>query len=189
VVDRLVRRRPDTGQDAAAAEPRGLGRVRGDEHGAAVRRGRPGGRPPPTWKRKGRLKILAFDETGQEKAGTATAGVKRQYMGCPGRVANGISTVHAAWIREGTGPHRPGLRRAGGLRRDRRAAPRPDRHPGGISCPVRPGAARRPRVHPAHRSVGQAPARRRYRAVMAAWSHRALGYVDPPAPGPRPVVP
>jgi hypothetical protein len=36
----------------------------------------------------------ALDETGQEKAGEATAGVKRQYMGYAGRVANGISTVH-----------------------------------------------------------------------------------------------
>lgn len=60
--------------------------------------------------RKGRLKILAFDETGQEKAGAATAGVKRQYMGCAGRVANGVNTVHAAWIREGTGHVLAGFR-------------------------------------------------------------------------------
>ena len=40
--------------------------------------------------------IAAIDETGQEKAGEATAGVKRQYMGCAGRVANGINTVHVA---------------------------------------------------------------------------------------------
>jgi SRSO17 transposase len=40
------------------------------------------------------LVIAVIDETGQEKAGTATAGVKRQYMGCAGRVANGINTVH-----------------------------------------------------------------------------------------------
>jgi SRSO17 transposase len=37
---------------------------------------------------------MRVDETGQEKQGTATAGVKRQYMGCAGRVANGINTVH-----------------------------------------------------------------------------------------------
>jgi SRSO17 transposase len=61
-------------------------------------------------KRTGRLKILAFDEPGQEKAGTATAGVKRQYMGCAGRVANGINTVHAAWIREETGHVLAGFR-------------------------------------------------------------------------------
>lgn len=61
-------------------------------------------------KRKGRLKILALDETGQEKKGESTAGVKRQHMGCAGGVANGISTVHAAWIREGTGQVLAGFR-------------------------------------------------------------------------------
>jgi SRSO17 transposase len=47
--------------------------------------------------------IVAIDETGQEKAGEATAGVKRQYLGCAGRVANGINTVHLSYVREGTG--------------------------------------------------------------------------------------
>ena len=49
------------------------------------------------------LVIGAIDETGQEKAGEATAGVKRQYMGCAGRVANGINTVHLSYVREKTG--------------------------------------------------------------------------------------
>jgi SRSO17 transposase len=49
------------------------------------------------------LVIGAIDETGQEKAGSATAGVKRQYLGCAGRVANGISTVHLSYVRERTG--------------------------------------------------------------------------------------
>ena len=31
------------------------------------------------------------------------AGVKRQYMGCAGRVANGINTVHLSYVRERTG--------------------------------------------------------------------------------------
>jgi SRSO17 transposase len=31
------------------------------------------------------------------------AGVKRQYMGCAGRVANGINTVHLSYVREKTG--------------------------------------------------------------------------------------
>jgi SRSO17 transposase len=53
--------------------------------------------------RRGGLAVGALDETGQEKAGTATAGVKRQYMGCAGRVANGINTVHLAYVREKTG--------------------------------------------------------------------------------------
>jgi SRSO17 transposase len=59
---------------------------------AAARRGR-----------RGEMVIGAIDETGQEKAGEATAGVKRQYLGCAGRVANGINTVHLAYVREGTG--------------------------------------------------------------------------------------
>jgi SRSO17 transposase len=49
------------------------------------------------------LVIGAIDETGQEKAGQATAGVKRQYLGCAGRVANGINTVHLSYVREGVG--------------------------------------------------------------------------------------
>jgi SRSO17 transposase len=61
-------------------------------------------------RRKGRLKILALDETGQEKKGECTAGVKRQHMGCADGVANGINTVHAAWIREGTGQVLAGFR-------------------------------------------------------------------------------
>jgi len=47
--------------------------------------------------------IGALDETGQEKTGTATAGVQRQYLGCAGKVANGISTVHLAYVREHAG--------------------------------------------------------------------------------------
>jgi SRSO17 transposase len=47
--------------------------------------------------------IGAIDETGQEKAGEATAGVKRQYMGCAGRVANGINTVHLSYVRDKAG--------------------------------------------------------------------------------------
>jgi SRSO17 transposase len=54
-------------------------------------------------RRAGGMRAGALDETGQEKHGTATAGVKRQYMGCAGRVANGINTVHLAYVREGTG--------------------------------------------------------------------------------------
>ena len=54
-------------------------------------------------RRHGGMTVGAVDETGQEKAGSATAGAKRQYMGCAGRVANGISTVHLCYVREGTG--------------------------------------------------------------------------------------
>ena len=59
---------------------------------AAVRRGR-----------CRRMRVGAVDETGQEKQGACTAGVKRQYMGCAGRVANGINTVHLSYVREKTG--------------------------------------------------------------------------------------
>jgi SRSO17 transposase len=54
-------------------------------------------------RRAGGARAGVLDETGQEKAGSATAGVKRQYMGCAGRVANGINTVHLSYVREGTG--------------------------------------------------------------------------------------
>ena len=47
--------------------------------------------------------IGAIDETGQEKAGKATAGVKRQYLGCAGKVTNGINTVHLSYVREAAG--------------------------------------------------------------------------------------
>jgi SRSO17 transposase len=53
--------------------------------------------------RRKRMTVAALDETGQEKQGTATAGVKRQYMGCAGTVANGINTVHLSYVREKTG--------------------------------------------------------------------------------------
>ena len=53
--------------------------------------------------RRGGLVIVAIDETGQEKAGEATCGVKRQYLGCAGKVTNGINTVHLCYVREGTG--------------------------------------------------------------------------------------
>ena len=55
-------------------------------------RRRPGGAEAG---RQGRM-IVAMDETGQEKEGELTAGVKRQYLGCAGGVANGINTVHVA---------------------------------------------------------------------------------------------
>jgi SRSO17 transposase len=55
-------------------------------------------------RRSGKLMAVgALDETGQEKQGTCTAGVKRQYLGCAGRVANGINTVHLSYVRERTG--------------------------------------------------------------------------------------
>ncbi len=60
--------------------------------------------------RRGGMVIGTLDETGQEKQGEATAGVKRQYMGCAGRVANGINTVHLSYVREKTGHALAGAR-------------------------------------------------------------------------------
>jgi SRSO17 transposase len=61
-------------------------------------------------RRRGGLVIGVLDETGQEKQGEATAGVKRQYMGCAGRVANGINTVHLSYVREQVGHALAGAR-------------------------------------------------------------------------------
>ena len=60
--------------------------------------------------RKGGMTVGALDETGQHKRGDATAGVKRQYMGCAGRVENGINTVHLSYVRERTGHALAGAR-------------------------------------------------------------------------------
>jgi SRSO17 transposase len=49
------------------------------------------------------LAVGAVDETGQVKQGERTAGVKRHYLGCAGKVANGITTVHLAYVREQAG--------------------------------------------------------------------------------------
>ena len=43
------------------------------------------------------LRVAALDESGQEKQGGATAGVQRQYMGCAGRIANGVNTVYCTY--------------------------------------------------------------------------------------------
>ena len=71
----------------------------------AVRRFAVAGLDQAAARRRGRrpLAVGALDETGQEKAGTATAGVKRQHMGCAGGVENGINTVHLSYVRQDTG--------------------------------------------------------------------------------------
>ena len=72
---------------------------------SAVRRFAVTGLDQAAARRRGRrsLAVGALDETGQEKAGTATAGVKQQHMGCAGGVEDGISTVHLPYVRAGTG--------------------------------------------------------------------------------------
>jgi SRSO17 transposase len=49
------------------------------------------------------LVVGAVDEAGQVKQGEHTAGVKRHYLGCAGKVANGITTVHLGYVREKAG--------------------------------------------------------------------------------------
>jgi SRSO17 transposase len=56
------------------------------------------------------LRVGAIDETSQVKQGRITAGVKRQYLGCVGKVANGITTVHLSYVRERTGHALTGAR-------------------------------------------------------------------------------
>ena len=84
-----------------------LNRAAGDTMAAmsAVRQFAVAGLDQAAARRRGRrpLAVGALDETGQEKAGTATAGVKRQHMGCAGGVENGINTVHLSYVRQGTG--------------------------------------------------------------------------------------
>jgi SRSO17 transposase len=43
------------------------------------------------------LAVLVLDESGDEKTGTATCGVKRQYVGCAGKVANAVNVVNATY--------------------------------------------------------------------------------------------
>ncbi len=46
---------------------------------------------------EGGLAVLVLDESGDEKTGTATCGVKRQYVGCAGKVANAVNFVNATY--------------------------------------------------------------------------------------------
>jgi SRSO17 transposase len=41
--------------------------------------------------------VLVVDESGQEKSGNATVGVKRQYVGCAGKITNAINVVYATY--------------------------------------------------------------------------------------------
>ena len=47
--------------------------------------------------------VAVLDESGQEKKGECTAGVKRQYVGCAGRVANAVNVVYCTYA--GPGGH------------------------------------------------------------------------------------
>jgi SRSO17 transposase len=41
--------------------------------------------------------VLVLDESGDEKTGAATCGVKRQYVGCAGKVTNAVNFVNATY--------------------------------------------------------------------------------------------
>jgi SRSO17 transposase len=43
------------------------------------------------------LAVVVLDESGDEKTGDATCGVKRQYVGCVGKVANAVNYVNATY--------------------------------------------------------------------------------------------
>jgi SRSO17 transposase len=43
------------------------------------------------------MNMLVLDESGVEKTGERTAGVKRQYVGCAGKVANAVNFVNATY--------------------------------------------------------------------------------------------
>ena len=69
-----------------------------------VRRFAAAGWTPPPGRRTAAWAVVgALDESGQQKKGVATGGVKRQHMGCAGGIDNGINTVHLAYVRDGPG--------------------------------------------------------------------------------------
>ena len=41
--------------------------------------------------------VLVLDESGQEKSGGRTVGVKRQYVGCVGKITNAVNVVYASY--------------------------------------------------------------------------------------------
>jgi SRSO17 transposase len=41
--------------------------------------------------------VLVVDESGQEKSGDHTVGVKRQYVGCVGKITNAVNVVYATY--------------------------------------------------------------------------------------------
>jgi SRSO17 transposase len=92
------------------------------------------------------LVVGALDETSQVKQGTATAGVKRHYLCCAGKVANGITTVHLSYVREKTGHALAGAQQW--IPREHFEDPARSRAmglPSDLVCPRRrPGCSRRP---------------------------------------------
>jgi SRSO17 transposase len=75
------------------------------------------------------LAVAVLDESGQEKKGESTAGVKRQYVGCAGRVSNAVNIVYATLATSrghalvGARPYLPREWAADDARRARAAVP------------------------------------------------------------------
>jgi SRSO17 transposase len=73
--------------------------------------------------------VAILDESGQEKKGTATVGVKRQYVGCAGRVSNAINVVYCSFATKhghalvGARPYLPKEWATDPARRERAAVP------------------------------------------------------------------
>lgn len=83
--------------------------------------------------------VAILDESGQEKKGNRTVGVKRQYVGCAGRVSNAINVVYCSFATEaghalvGARPYLPaewatgpGLRKQAGVPADVEFATKPE---------------------------------------------------------------
>ncbi|MER6828748.1 transposase [Streptosporangium sp. NPDC000563] len=127
------------------------------------------------------LTVGVLDESGQEKKGAATAGVKRQHMGCAGGIDNGINTVHLldqAQVRlyEAILRHTVLVMAALAICAVSAAdAPAPHRHPGPAAHQARPAAIHRARHDPADGRRDQAPVQRRYHPHIVAGTRRPLG--------------
>jgi SRSO17 transposase len=73
--------------------------------------------------------VAILDESGQEKKGTATVGVKRQYVGCAGRVTNAVNVVYCSFATKhghalvGARPYLPKEWATDPARRERAAVP------------------------------------------------------------------
>lgn len=73
--------------------------------------------------------VVVLDESGQEKSGTGTVGVKRQYVGCVGKITNAVNVVYATYASRrghaivGSRPYLPAEWAADQARRARAGVP------------------------------------------------------------------
>ncbi|MBS2964251.1 S9 family peptidase [Actinocrinis puniceicyclus] len=147
---------------------------------------------PPTQRRVGLPLLPRARRTGAEhgpadQSGRAALAVRgelpvRQGLPRPGPVPGTPLHRHRA-------PHRVGHGRPGDLRRRRRVAQAPHRHPSTASGAPRPAAAPRPRPDPADRPRNTTPARRSPAPRQTRRAPRTLAHLATPTPGPSPLVP